>query len=299
MPGAFTAVDLSRLPFPAVVETLSFDAILAAMLADLIARDATFTALVESDPAFKVLEVAAFRETLLRQRVNEAAKAVTLAHAIGSDLDQIAARYNIARLMLAPGDPDAVPPVAPTYETDVELRRRVQLAFEGLSTAGPRGAYLFHALGADPDVLDAAADSPTPGIVIVSVLSRTGDGTASAELLDAVDATLNADEVRPLTDQVTVQSAEIIEFAIDAELTIFPGPDSAVVVAEALQSVERYVDESHRIGRDVTRSGLFAALHVEGVQNVALVNPAADVVVTASQAPYCTGRAIVVVGVDE
>lgn len=299
MAGAFTAVDLSRLPFPDVVETLSFDAILAAMLADLVARMPEFSALLESDPAFKLLEVAAYRETLIRQRVNEAAKAIMLAYASGSDLDHIAANYNLARLVITPADPDTLPPTPAVMESDEDLRRRVQLAFEGFSTAGPVGAYLFHTLGADADVLDASIDSPTPGVVVVSVLSRTGSGVAGAPLLAAVDATLNAEQVRPLTDMVTVQSATIVPFTVDATLTLYPGPDSAVVLADSIARLQRYVDENHRLGRDITRAGLFAALCTAGVQNVALTTPAADIEITPSQASYCTGSSVVVGGYDE
>jgi phage-related baseplate assembly protein len=76
--SGLTAVDLSQLPAPAVVEAISFEQIFAEMLADLRVRDDTFTALTESDPSYKVLQVAAYREMLLRQRVNDGAKAVML-----------------------------------------------------------------------------------------------------------------------------------------------------------------------------------------------------------------------------
>ena len=300
MPGTFTAVDLSRLPFPAVVEPLDFETILAAMLEDLRARLPAFDALVESDPAYKLLEVCAYRELLLRQRVNESAKAVTLAYAVGSDLDQIAARYNVARLVVDPGDPAALPvPIPPTLESDTDLRRRVQLAFEGFSTAGPDGAYLFHSLGADGRVLDASVYSPTPGYVVVSVLARDADGTAAPDLLVAVSNALNAERVRPLTDMVTVQSAAIVPFTVDAVLTLYPGPDSAVVLADATARLQAFVDDNHRLGRDITRAGLIAALCTAGVQNVALTLPAADLVITAQQAAYCTGHTITVGGFDE
>lgn len=299
MAGAFTAIDLSRLPFPAVVETLDFETIFAAMLADFQARYPEFTALVESDPVFKVLEAAAYRELLIRQRVNEAAKAVTLAYAAGSDLDQIAANFNVQRLVIVPADPNAIPPVEAVLEPDVDLRRRVQLAFEGLSTAGPEGAYVFHALGAHPDVLDASATSPVPGEVLVSVLSRIGDGTPAAPVLAAVDATLSGEDVRPLTDQVTVQAATIVGFTVVAALTLYPGPDSAVVLADANARLADYLARNRRLGRDITRSGIFAALHTEGVQNVALTQPAADVVITPTQAAYCTAITVTVAGTDE
>ena len=87
--SSFTAIDLSNIPAPEVVETLDFSAILAAMVADLQARDPAFTALVESDPAWKILEVAAYRELLLRQRINDASRAVMLAFATGADLEHL------------------------------------------------------------------------------------------------------------------------------------------------------------------------------------------------------------------
>jgi len=299
MTGTFTAVDLSRLPFPAVVEPLDFETIFAAMLSDLRARYPDFSALLESDPAYKLLEVAAYRELILRARVNDAAKAITLAYAVGSDLDHLAANFNVQRLLITPANPTALPPVPAVYESDTDLRRRVQLAFEGLSTAGPVGAYLFHTLGAHGDVLDASVDSPTPGVVVVAVLSRVGDGTASPALQAAVDAALNAESVRPLTDMVQVQSAAIVPYAVAATLTLYPGPDAAVVLADAQARLAAYNAANHRLGRDITRAGVIAALCTAGVQNVALATPAADIVITPAQAPWCTGTSVTLGGFDE
>ena len=299
MANTFTAVDLAQLPFPDAVEVPDFETILAQMLTDLQARDSAFTALVESDPAFKVLEVAAYRELLVRQRVNEAIKAVCLAYAIGDDLEQIGARYNVPRLLLDAGDPDTIPPIPPTYEPDADYRRRIQLSFEGFSTAGPVGAYIFHSLAAAADVLDAAAKSPEPGTVLVTVLSRTGDGVADAALLAAVEAALLAEDVRPLTDTVVVQSAAIVEYTVAAELALYSGPDAEVVLQSAQAALDAYTADMHRIGRDVTLSGIYAALHQPGVQNVVLASPLADVVISDEQASHCTGTTLTTVASDE
>ena len=56
MPGTFTAVDLSRLPFPAVVEPLDFEVIYAAMKAQFALLLPEYTAWLESDPAQKLLQ---------------------------------------------------------------------------------------------------------------------------------------------------------------------------------------------------------------------------------------------------
>jgi phage-related baseplate assembly protein len=296
MGAGFTAINLSLLPPPDVLELVDYEATLSAMLADLRARDSAFDALVESDPAYKILEIAAYYRMLAVQQLNDAARAVMPAYAQGADLDHIAARYNVARLVLDAGDPDALPPVLPTMEGDEDFRRRMLLAFEGLSTAGPVGAYVFHALGADPDVADASVLSPAPGEVLVTVLSRQGDGTPSGELISAVEAAVNADDVRPLTDLVTVQAGQILPYAVKAVLTVYPGPDSAIVLAAALAATEAFVTEQRRLGRDVTLSGLYAALHQPGVQNVSLISPAADLVADDTQASHCTGIDITVGG---
>lgn len=299
MAGAFTTVNLSQLPAPNVVEALDFETILTAMVADLQARDPAFSALVESDPAYKILEVAAYREVLLRQRVNDAAHGVMLAFAGGSDLDQIGANYSVQRLVLDPGDPTAVPPVAPTYESDADFRSRIQLSPEGYTTAGSEGSYVFHGLGADADVKDIQAVSPTPGQVTVYVLSRIGNGAASPDLIAAVNATLNAARVRPMTDQVTVLSASIVNYSITAQLVLYPGPDPAVVLAAANAAINAYVQAQRRIGYDVPLSGIYAALHQSGVQRVNLTSPSVNLVIGNGEASYCTAITVTVAGATD
>lgn len=282
-----TAVDLSRLPPPAVVQQLSFETILAEAIATLKQRLPNFDAEVESDPAVKVLQVFAERELLIRAEFNDRALGVLLAYARGADLDQLAALVGVARLEITPADP--ISGAAAVLEDDDALRARVVLAPESFSVAGPELAYVFHARSADADVLDASATSPAPGQVLVTVLSRLDNGEASAELLAAVDQVVNAREVRPLTDLVTVQSADVVEFAIAAKLWIYQGPDSSVVMAAAETSLQAYLEAGQRLGRDITISGLHAALHVAGVQRVDLASPAGNVVLSATQAPWCTG----------
>jgi phage-related baseplate assembly protein len=295
MSGSFSPVDLTGIPAPTVVETLSYEAVLAAMLADLQARDTAFSALVESDPAYKILEVAAYRETLLRQRVNDAAKAVMLTYALGTDLENLGALFGVTRKVLDPGDPTAYPPVDPTYEGDESLRYRITLALEGLSTAGPEGSYVFHALKV-PSIIDVAVAGPpetSPGVVRVTILSNSGTGQATSAEISAVQTELSADDVRPLTDQVVVQSAAIVPYSLTVQLYIYPGPDPAVVQAQALANLQTYVAAAHKIGQDVRVSAIYAAAQVSGVEHVELLalngSIAGDVSITSQQASYCTG----------
>ncbi len=293
------AINLAELPAPAVVQSLDYETILAAMLADLRGRAPAFTALVESDPAYKILEVAAYRELLLRQRVNDAAHAVMLAYSKGADLDNLAALFGVPRQVIDPGNPAALPPVAPVYEDDERLRQRIPLSLEGYSTAGPIGAYVYHSLAASADVKDVAVASPTPGAVVVSVLSVAGNGSATTALLNTVARHLNHDDIRPLTDHVTVLGASVLEYQVNATLIFYRGPGKSKIAAHARQQAGAYVTQQHKLGRDIPVSGLYAALHQSGVQNVIIASPAADIVVQPHQAAFCTNMTIIAGGWHE
>jgi hypothetical protein len=163
------------------------------------------------------------------------------------------------------------------------------------------GVLADHAASADlVAAMTSALDTARwPGSVVVSVLARTGDGTAPTELIDTVAAYVSDETRRPLTDWVTVQSARIVPYSVDATLTTFSGPDGGVVLAAAQASLDAYTKASHRLGRDITRSAIFAALSVEGVQNVILRKPAQDIVISRQQAPYCTGMSVAYAGAGE
>ncbi|MGV7507346.1 baseplate J/gp47 family protein, partial [Mycobacterium kansasii] len=97
-----------------------------------------------------------------------------------------------------------------------------------------------HAKTADGQVLDAAATSPTPGRVVVSVLSRVGSGVPTQALLNTVAAAVNADDIRPLTDEVIVQAAGIVNYQITGKIYTLPGPDSSSVLTTAQQRIAAY-----------------------------------------------------------
>ncbi|HHR5538627.1 TPA: baseplate assembly protein [Klebsiella quasipneumoniae] len=298
--------DLSQLPVPDVVETLDFETLFTARKRRFInlypaeqRAEVARTLNFESEPIVKLLQENAYLEMALRVRINEAAVANMLAHASGRDLDNLAANFKVFRLLISPGDSTAVPPVEPVYESDSDLRMRAQQAFEGLSVAGPTAAYEYHARSADGRIADVSAISPHPCYVTVSVLSRQGNGQASAELLAIVDAALNDIDIRPVGDRPTIQSAEIIPYQINALLYCYPGPEQEPIRQAAEQRLNNYVNEQHRIGRDIRRSAIYAALHVTGVQRVELIAPVADVIISRTQASYCTEWRIAIGGSDE
>lgn len=283
-------IDMSKLPPPEVVRQVDYEEILAEMKADFLAAyPAASEALTyESDPLVKWLERQAYDKMLMRQQANEDALAVMLAYAKGSDLDQFGAMYQVERLVIAPADNTTIPPTPAVMESDDDFRERIQMAPSSFSVAGPADAYVFHTRSADGRVMNCTATSPQPGEVLITVLSREGDGSSSAELLAIVDKALNKEEVRPLTDLVTVQSANIIPYEIKATIYVAQGPDTGLVMDAVQKSIEAYTTKQRKIGVLVPRSGLDAALHLDGVERVEIIEPAGNVVVGQYDAAYCT-----------
>ena len=275
-------LDFSTIPDPTIIEALDFETILQEMIADLQARDPSYTEILESDPGVKILEVAAARELILRQRINDALQATLLRYAGSSDLDNLAAFYGVTRL---------------ANETDAALRARVIERIMGSSTAGPAAWYRFQALSASGQVRDAAVSSPAPGEVLVNILSAEGNGTAGTELLEAVNEALQGDSVRVITDVVTVASAAINTVPVSAQVYLYP--DTPIEVFNGLQArLAAAFANASGLGWDVTRSWLIAQLHPAGVQRVVLTSPTADVVCGPSQAPALGAITLTMAGRD-
>ncbi len=327
-------IDLSQLPAPAIVEPLDFETLFAERKAALLAlmpaesrSDVADVLALESEPLTKLLQESAYRELIWRQRVNEAARATLLAYARGADLDNKAADYGVTRLLIQAAKPEAVPPVPAEYESDDRLRYRCQMALEGLTVAGSRGAYHFHALSAHAQIADASIDSPTfaalevdatvramlpagaivvvctydaglteplPGDVTVTVLARPDASLGVHELVQITETALSADEVRPLTDRPRVIAGLPLDFRIDAVIEFEAGPDHTLALSTAKDQLLTMLTGRRRLGATLPRSAVFAALHVPGVRRVKLEQPAADVLTDLRHFPNCVDVKIAV-----
>jgi phage-related baseplate assembly protein len=273
-------INLALLPPLTVIEQLAHEEIVQAVAAAAGLENAS-----PADPAFRVALAGAFRELLVRQDANEQARGLVLAFAVGAQLDHLGATYY--------RHPDGSPVVRLVGEADDVYRARLQESPEGLSVAGPDGAYKFGARSAHPDVKDASVFSPAPVEVDLTVLSGKGDGTPSAVLLTTVAAYM--EHRRPLTDRLRVLPASVVRYSVTAALHLKQGPDPELVRQAAEASARAYLDRQHRLKARVVESALHAALSVEGVEEVRL-SAWSDVVCTASQAPYCEALAVTIGG---
>jgi hypothetical protein len=163
--ATFTAVDLSRLPAPDIIEDLDFETILAdaaAQMRDEMAKSGLTFETRDSDPATKLLQVFAYYAQMLRQRINDAARAV-----MPGLCRQGRPRPYRRPVRHHPPDHHPGQPRHRRARRDGGRHRfppphgpRARGLFGG--RAGR--AYISHTLSADANVLDASATGPQPTI---------------------------------------------------------------------------------------------------------------------------------------
>ncbi len=160
---------------------------------------------------------------------------------------------------------------------------------DALSTAGPESAYEFHTLSADSRVSDVKCSSPAPAHALLTILQRdTANNASTEELNNIVYDYVSAEKKRPTGDRVLVQSAEIIEYEIEAVLVTRNVPETDPVLSVAQANIISYTKEPKRIGKGIFFSDLYSILKVSGVERVELISPTTELHVTNFQAAFCT-----------
>lgn len=160
-------------------------------------------------------------------------------------------------------------------ETDKDFRERMREDMEAYSTAGPANGYIYFAKSVSAAVSDVAVDSPEPGIVDVRILLKNGEKPTET-ILKNIEAELNAETIRPLTDIVKVSVPNTVEFDIDLTFWIDETnmANAKVIEEKARTAVNEFIAwQTEKMGRDINQSNLIARLMQTGVKRVAVRKP--------------------------
>lgn len=158
---------------------------------------------------------------------------------------------------------------------DDEYYALMRASMDAYSCAGARGSYIYFAKQVSTEIADVIANSPTPGVVKLYVLMQ--DGTlATEEMKSRVLAACSADEVRPLTDYVIVEDADIVPY--DVEFTYYlqtgSSKSAADIAADVQKAVEQYTSwQDTKLGRDINPSRLVSLLMGTGIKRVEIISP--------------------------
>ena len=167
-------------------------------------------------------------------------------------------------------------------ESDEALRGRVLASYQRLPN-GANAAYYEQEAMCYPGVAAAKAVGRARGIGTVNVVIATHAGVPDAALLAAVETDLQ--KKREIAVDVKVLAPTVETVAVTAALKAAPGYTFAEVKA-GVQSTLEALFTGGLLGKSVTTARLLTLLcGVEGVENVHLTAPAADVAVDATELP--------------
>lgn len=184
-------------------------------------------------------------------------------------------------------------------ETDSELYARARESYEGYSTAGTAGAYRYLALKHNEAVSDVVVTEGEPGETIVTILMNTG--LPSAEELADMQEYLSGDDVRPVTDHVTVQAPTAVTF--DVNVTYYGAARPAVGGKELSELVEEAANaylqwQTGVLGRRINPGQLMYQLISAGAIRAEITSPA-ETELTDTQCAVFSGNLLLTYGGEE
>lgn len=114
-----------------------------------------------------------------------------------------------------------------------------------------------------------------PPAATIDVYTLTKDGKASDTIIKAVENAINAEEVRPLTDDVKVGSAIKKDFSVDVIVYITRDADYTLVSTAVAKAMEDYFKEiALKLNTAVIESDIISLIKaIEGVYRVILNSP--------------------------
>lgn len=149
-------------------------------------------------------------------------------------------------------------------EDDDTYRVRIQRYGLSTVTTGPSTQYESVAKAVTSEIIDARAINGGGGNVNVYLL--LANTTGSAAIIAAVAAALTPDNMRPLTDNVTVSLATKKEYTLNVKYGTSPGANVSANIAEAVNKYQEWQDKT--IGRAFNPEMLTSYLYQAGCLRV-------------------------------
>ena len=250
---------------------------------------------LEFDPIRITQENSTFFEMALRDRVNQAARAVTLAFSVGGDLDAIASRY-----------PGGVPRLF--NERDEHYKRRVWHSPNVLSPHGTAESYVFWALTGDPTLHDASATTiEGTGKVYLTLMAESGslENMVWRQKIDPLTGLFLSTQATPgiapiptlqqiidvrkyvleearrgLTDEIITLQPKVTYVNYKIRIWLFPNVSVDLTIEAIEKAFTALLEKQRWLGYDHSRMSIDAAVAQPGVHHAVIDEPAKDVMVT-------------------
>jgi phage-related baseplate assembly protein len=160
-------------------------------------------------------------------------------------------------------------------ETDESMADRIFLAPSGYSVAGPDDAYKYWAKTYSQMIGDVNVTSPDPVEVEIRFLMTDGS-LPTKTTIEGLTEYLQDNNIRPLTDKVTVLAPEAVNFNIGLTYYVNRSDQSkaGTIQSEVSQAISDYIEwQTYTIGRDINPSELIKRIMAAGAKRVEITSP--------------------------
>ena len=211
---------------------------------------------------------------------------------VGSMVDTVAYVESVQNTTTTSGGTD--------LETDESLAERTFMAPSSYSVAGPDDAYIYWTKTYNVEIGSVQIVSPSP--VQVDVYILMSDGSIPEETVVAgLQEFLMDGKIRPLTDQVTVKTPTVKNFAVNMTYYInrSDAAQDTTIQEEVTAAVADYIKwQTTEIGKDINPSELIKRVVAAGAKRVEVTAPIFTSVQDAEVA-QCSGQTVNYGGLED
>ncbi len=216
-----------------------------------------FSSLSESDPLSKTIEIAAYRELLIRQKIKDTINASLLSQSSGSELDKLAS------LVLDENK---------KTQNLAEKKTKISTFWtDQFYTTGTKASYVYfvNKFGGEA-IRDVKVVSKNHAVTIYILLHNENEEIDTENFKKKLQTKLEDENIRRITDKIDIQFAKKIKYTIKAELSLDPNYSLETIQAIITEELKKETDKLFYLNKTISTKLLFKVFYKMGVKHVEL-----------------------------
>lgn len=185
-------------------------------------------------------------------------------------------------------------------EDDDSMKERIYLSPSKYSVAGPEDAYRYWVKTYNSSISDVLVKSDNPVEVIIEFIMENGE-LPTEGIIQGLQIYLADEQIRPLTDKVTVKAPDTVDYKLDVKYYINSSDlkRADTIKANVAAAIEQYIIwQRSKIGRDINPSQLIQMMVSAGAKRVEVKLPVFQVI-GATNVAKLVGQSVTYGGIED
>ena len=217
-----------------------------------------FSSLSESDPMLKTIEIAAYRELLIRQKIKDTIKISLLSQSSGTSLNQL------AHLILDENK---------YAKNFTEIRTDISTFWNDTPyyTTGTKSAYQYFVRKfGNETIRDVNVVNKDHAVTIYILLNNENKLISSEKIKNDIQKKIENENIRRITDKINIQFAEIVNYTIEANITLDTNYSLEDIEVMIKAEIEKTTEKLFYLHKTISTKLFFKIFYKNGVKNVSL-----------------------------